>query len=262
MEFSRHEYWSGLPFPSPEDLPDPGIELWSPASKADSLPFELQGSPYRALAIYKAFLKHFWGFHQILGIQMDFTDKSLPAGLPAALIRSMGPPLQCWSPWDAKAGLSDCESGQPHSVFAWHSASIADRFKVACAPVSLRILLRTLLPWRSLIVSFFSVGPKRWPIWDQYGRQTSHYALHFPFSAPRNPWNVSITGPLSPAGASCRLCLWKAPRSSDKSGEIGIPGRLGSDFSHASFQFLPPPQCSEVLWAMRNQSQFHKRGVI
>ena len=31
MEFSRHEYWSGLPFPSPEDLPDPGIELWSPA---------------------------------------------------------------------------------------------------------------------------------------------------------------------------------------------------------------------------------------
>ena len=42
MEFSRQEYWSGLPFPSPEDLPSPGIEPWSPA---DSLPFELQGSP-------------------------------------------------------------------------------------------------------------------------------------------------------------------------------------------------------------------------
>ena len=31
MGFSRQEYWSGLPFPSPEDLPDPGIEPWSPA---------------------------------------------------------------------------------------------------------------------------------------------------------------------------------------------------------------------------------------
>ena len=37
MEFSRQEYWSGLPFPSPEDLPNPGIEPWSPASQADSL---------------------------------------------------------------------------------------------------------------------------------------------------------------------------------------------------------------------------------
>ena len=31
MGFSRQEYWSGLPFPSPRDLPDPGIEPWSPA---------------------------------------------------------------------------------------------------------------------------------------------------------------------------------------------------------------------------------------
>ena len=45
MEFSRQEYWSGLPFPSPGDLPDPGIEPWSPALQADSLPTELQGSP-------------------------------------------------------------------------------------------------------------------------------------------------------------------------------------------------------------------------
>ena len=37
MEFSRQEYWSGLPFPSPEDLPDPGIKSTSPAQKADSL---------------------------------------------------------------------------------------------------------------------------------------------------------------------------------------------------------------------------------
>ena len=37
MGFSRQEYWSGLPFPSPGDLPDPGIEPRSPALEADAL---------------------------------------------------------------------------------------------------------------------------------------------------------------------------------------------------------------------------------
>ena len=41
MEFSRQEYWSGLPFPFPGDLPDPGIEPRSPALQADSLPSNL-----------------------------------------------------------------------------------------------------------------------------------------------------------------------------------------------------------------------------
>ena len=36
MEFSRQEYWNGLPFPSPEDLPEPGIKLESPALQANS----------------------------------------------------------------------------------------------------------------------------------------------------------------------------------------------------------------------------------
>ena len=45
MGFSRQEYWSGLPFPSPGDLPKPGNELSSPALQADSLPTELQGEP-------------------------------------------------------------------------------------------------------------------------------------------------------------------------------------------------------------------------
>ena len=40
MEFSRQEHWSGLPFPSPGDLPDPGIEPGSPALQLDSLPSE------------------------------------------------------------------------------------------------------------------------------------------------------------------------------------------------------------------------------
>ena len=45
MEFSRQEYWSGLPFPPPGDLPDPGIEPRSPALQADSLPTELLRKP-------------------------------------------------------------------------------------------------------------------------------------------------------------------------------------------------------------------------
>ena len=40
MGLSRQEYWSGLPFPSPGALPDPGIEPESPALKADSFPSE------------------------------------------------------------------------------------------------------------------------------------------------------------------------------------------------------------------------------
>ena len=55
MEFSRQEYWSALPFPSPGDLPDPGIEPWSPALQADSLPSEPPGKPISILRNKKIF---------------------------------------------------------------------------------------------------------------------------------------------------------------------------------------------------------------
>ena len=45
MEFSRQEYCSGLAFPSPGDLPNPGIEPQSPALQVDSLPSEPPGKP-------------------------------------------------------------------------------------------------------------------------------------------------------------------------------------------------------------------------
>ena len=44
-EFSRREYWNGLPFPFPGDLPDSRVEPGSPALQADSLPSELPGKP-------------------------------------------------------------------------------------------------------------------------------------------------------------------------------------------------------------------------
>ena len=43
MEFSKQEYWSGLPCPTPRDLPDPGIKPRSPALQVDSLPSEPPG---------------------------------------------------------------------------------------------------------------------------------------------------------------------------------------------------------------------------
>ena len=45
LGFSRQECWSGLPFPTPGDLSNPGIESWSPSLQTDSLPSEPPGKP-------------------------------------------------------------------------------------------------------------------------------------------------------------------------------------------------------------------------
>ena len=49
MGLSRPEYWTGLPFPSPGDLPDPGMEPRSPTLQADPLSAELPGKPHSNL---------------------------------------------------------------------------------------------------------------------------------------------------------------------------------------------------------------------
>ena len=57
MELSRQEYWSGLPFSSPGDLPDPGIELVSPALAGGFFTIESPGKPSLTLSIPKYFQK-------------------------------------------------------------------------------------------------------------------------------------------------------------------------------------------------------------
>ena len=52
MGFSRQEYWSGLTFPSPGDLPNPGIEPGSPALQGDSLLSEPPGTPVHMMSLY------------------------------------------------------------------------------------------------------------------------------------------------------------------------------------------------------------------
>ena len=51
----QQEYWSGLPFPSPGDLPNPGIEPGSPALQADALPSEPSGKPIIILNLLNSF---------------------------------------------------------------------------------------------------------------------------------------------------------------------------------------------------------------
>ena len=53
VEISRQEYWSGLPFPSPGDLPDPVIEPGSPTLQADALPSEPPGKPIQGVLSLK-----------------------------------------------------------------------------------------------------------------------------------------------------------------------------------------------------------------
>jgi len=70
MEFSRQVYWSGLPFPSPRDLPDPGIKSRSPTMWADVLPSEPPGKP---LLGKKQILKssgHYYYYKQGLSLQV------------------------------------------------------------------------------------------------------------------------------------------------------------------------------------------------
>ena len=67
VEFSRQEYWSGLPFPSPGDLPNSGIKPRSPAQQADSIPAQLRGKPPQYMT------PHGLGILDILGEDIVFS---------------------------------------------------------------------------------------------------------------------------------------------------------------------------------------------
>ena len=59
MEFSREEYWSGLPYPSPGDLPHPQIKPGSPALQADTVPSGPPGKPNLWLTVHCVYLYPF-----------------------------------------------------------------------------------------------------------------------------------------------------------------------------------------------------------
>ena len=76
MEFSRQEYWSGLPFPSPGDFPNPGIEPGSPALQADALPSEPPGKTSlvpagKPIYIYISTLFRFFSYRSLQSIELS-----------------------------------------------------------------------------------------------------------------------------------------------------------------------------------------------
>ena len=74
--FSRQEYWRGLPFPSPGDLPDPGIEPGSPTLQADTLPSEPPGKSSLSPVIHKKFQNKLYQCHSNSNI--NFVKPTIP----------------------------------------------------------------------------------------------------------------------------------------------------------------------------------------
>ena len=103
MEFSRQEYWSGLPFPSPGDLPNPGIEPRSPALQADTLPSEPT-----------LFLGSLRLFAEFCSMWLQDSGPHLPAGYRQGDYEKF--PKAAFIPWilalfkASKAEMSPCHS--------------------------------------------------------------------------------------------------------------------------------------------------------
>ena len=73
MGFSRQESWNGLPFPSPGDLPNSGIEPWCPTLQADTLTSELPGKPfYKGTGTYSGFFLEVACPHSVLTLSPPF----------------------------------------------------------------------------------------------------------------------------------------------------------------------------------------------
>ena len=89
--FPWQEYWSGLPCPSPGNLPNPGIEPRSPALQADSIPSEPPGKPLYIL-IDRSFFNYFIysGAHNNYTSTKNNNNKRMPS------LRSVGPSYLFW----------------------------------------------------------------------------------------------------------------------------------------------------------------------
>ena len=101
MGFSRQEYWSGLPFPSPGDLPNPGIKPRSPALQADALPSEPPGKPLSTDIQKEMILCGFWGEASRLRLFVTPWTVALQAPMSMGFFRQeYWSGLPCPPPWD------------------------------------------------------------------------------------------------------------------------------------------------------------------
>ena len=109
MEFSRQEYWSGFPFPSPGNLPEPGVEPRSPALKANSLPSEYGAFKYKVRRTVK---------------DPEWPCDRSPLTLTPATAQNQGRPRRTCVEHRVSAGSGRFNSNQGHAgrqmwVYAW-----------------------------------------------------------------------------------------------------------------------------------------------
>ena len=113
MEFSRQEYWSGLPFPSPEDLPNPGIEPMTFISPALAGRFVTNSATWEAL-------------HEGVGtrIQPPPHPASVRFSSVAQLCPTLCNPMNCFSPMGIlQNSLWKPRTAKKHSLMNHHPAS-------------------------------------------------------------------------------------------------------------------------------------------
>ena len=134
MGFSRQEYWSRLPFPSPEDLSDPGIEPRSPALRADALTSEPPSVDYLAIDVanisWVIICIHFSSVAQSCPTLCDLMDCSTP-GLPIhhqllelaqSYVHRVGDTIQPSHPLSSPSPPAFSLS-QHQGIFKWVSSS-------------------------------------------------------------------------------------------------------------------------------------------
>ena len=112
MEFSRREHWSGSPFPSPGDLPNPGIKPRSPALQADSLPAEPRGKPKNTGVGSLPLLQD--GLEDPTPPLVDPPDPGIQPGSPALRADSLSTELS-GKPFDTESTLNHCSSCNLHA---------------------------------------------------------------------------------------------------------------------------------------------------
>ena len=107
MEFSRQEYWSGLPFRSPGDLPNPGIKPRSPELQADSLSSAPTGKPYEYMKVKVLDAQSCptpWAVASQAPLSMGFSRQGYWSGLPCR------PPGRL-----PRTSQADCSPSEPYA---------------------------------------------------------------------------------------------------------------------------------------------------
>ena len=123
MGLSRQEYWSGLPFPFGEDLPDPGIKPGSPALQVDSLPLSHQGRPTFLLGLFKLAREVFQAAHSS-GIEPNQDGGEWGGGWIYFTIQDLAPHSE--PPAPGSVSRSSCLS-HPDTTL-WHRSDKSDFF--------------------------------------------------------------------------------------------------------------------------------------